>query len=101
MDSVKNGGGEGAAHVSPPLPARTQRGPDDDLVDRASESLWRGDMDGYKDVFKRLQSSPAIPPGEISEALAPRIREFGLERNCRELWEQGYTVVEDVAPPEY
>ena len=29
-------GGEAAAHVSPPLPARTQRGPDDDLVDRAA-----------------------------------------------------------------
>ncbi len=94
-------GGEGTARVSPPLPARTQRGPDDDLVDRASEFVSGGDLTGFQDVFNRLQGSPATPPGEISEELAPRIREFGLERNCRELWEQGYTVVEDAAPPEY
>ena len=94
-------GGEAAAHMPPPLPARTQRGSDDDLVDRASECVSGGDLAGFQDVFNRLQGSPAIPPGEISEALAPRIREFGLERNCRELWEQGYTVVEDAAPPEY
>ncbi|MYE23813.1 MAG: phytanoyl-CoA dioxygenase family protein [Gammaproteobacteria bacterium] len=98
---VTNDGNEGAAHASPPLPARTQRGPDDDLVDRASEFISGGDADGFMDVFNRLQGSPATPPGEISEELAPRVREFGLERNCRELWEQGYTVVEDAAPPEY
>ena len=93
--------GEEAAHVAPPLPARTQRGSDDDLVDRARESVSGGDLDGFQDVFNRLQASPAIPAGEISEELAPRIRELGLERNCRELWEQGYTVLEDVAPPEH
>ena len=94
-------GGEGTPHVAPPLPARTQRGSDDDLVDRVGAFVSAGDTGGFMDIFNQLQSSPAIPPGEISEELAPRIREFGLERNCLELWEQGYTVVEDVAPPEY
>ena len=94
-------GDEGTAHVSPALPERTQRGADDELVDRAGEFVSGGDLEGFQDIFNRLQGGTATPPGEISEELAPRIREFGLERNCRELWEQGYTVLEDVAPPEY
>ena len=44
--------------------------------------------------------SGSITPGEISPALRPRIDELGLEKNCRELAEQGYTVIENVADPE-
>lgn len=38
--------------------------------------------------------------GAISSTLAPVIAGLGLERNCRELAERGYTVIEDVADPE-
>ncbi len=99
--SGEDDGGETTAHIAPPLPARTHRGSDDDLVDRVGELISGGDTDGFMDIFNQLQSREALPPGEISEELAPRIREFGLERNCEELWEQGYTVIEDVAPPAY
>ena len=44
--------------------------------------------------------SGSITPGEISPALRPRIDELGLEKTCRELAEQGYTVIENVADPE-
>lgn len=93
-------GGDGKAHVAPPLPLRKQRGSDDDLVDRVGEIVSSGDTDGFADIFNQLQSKPALAPGEVSAEVAPRISEFGLERNCRELWEQGYTVLEDVAPSE-
>ena len=33
------------------------------------------------------------------KGLAPRLAEFGLENNCRQLADEGYTVVQDVAPP--
>ena len=94
-------GDESSAYIAPPLPERSQRGPDDDLVDRSGELVSSGDVDGYMELYNRLQTSETLPPGEISKELAPRIRELGLERNCEELWEQGYTVIEDVAPPEY
>ena len=37
-----------------------------------------------------------IGPEDISEELAPEIRKLGLEQNCRELAERGWTVVENV-----
>ena len=92
-------GGEGKAYIAPSLPLRNQRGSDDDLVDRVGEIVSAGDTDGFKEIFNQLQSKPALVPGEISAELAPRISDFGLERNCQELREQGYTVLEDVAPP--
>ena len=98
--SGNDDGGEGKAHIAPSLPLRNQRGSDDDLVDRTGEMMSAGDTDGFTEIFNQLQSKPALAPGEISAELAPRISDFGLERNCRELWEQGYTVLEDVAPPE-
>ena len=69
---------------------------------KAFEKLyqWR-DTDGFMELFNGFQSAQTVAPGEISDELAPRIRELGLERNCEELWEQGYTVLEDAAPPEY
>jgi hypothetical protein len=42
-----------------------------------------------------------LPPEAISVELAPVIRELGLEHNCAELTEQGWTVVENAATPEF
>jgi hypothetical protein len=42
-----------------------------------------------------------LPPEAISEELAPVIAELGLENNCRELAEEGWTVVENAATPEF
>ena len=98
--SGNDDGGGGTAYVAPALPSRTQRGPDDDMVERVGEMVSAGDTAGFLEVFNQLQSKTAVAPGEISAELAPRISELGLENNCRELWQQGYTVLEDVAPPE-
>ncbi len=93
-------GAESSAYVPPPLPERTQRASDDDVIDQASE-LMLTDLATFMDLFDQLQGRQCTPPGEIPEELAPRIRELGLEANCKELWEQGYTVLEDVASPEF
>ena len=92
---------EQSAYIAQSLPTRSQRGADDDLIDGVGEILSRGDTDGFMELFNGFQSTQTVAPGEISDELAPRIRELGLERNCEELWEQGYTVIEDAAPPEY
>ncbi len=42
-----------------------------------------------------------LPPEAISDELAPVIAELGLEKNCRELAEEGWTVVENAATPEF
>lgn len=42
-----------------------------------------------------------LPPDAISEELAPAIDELGLRENCRELSMNGWTVVRDVASPEF
>ncbi len=42
-----------------------------------------------------------LPPEAISVELAPVIRELGLEHNCVELTEQGWTVVENAASSEF
>ena len=42
-----------------------------------------------------------LPPEAISDELAPVVAELGLENNCRELAEQGWTVVENAATPEF
>ncbi len=93
-------GTESSAHVPPPLPKRAQRASDDDLIDQAGELMLTNPAT-IMDLFDRLQGRQCTPPGEIAEELAPRIRELGLEANCKELWEQGYTVLEDVASPEF
>ena len=92
-------GADSSAYVPPPLPERTQRASDDDMIDQAGE-LVIANPGKIGDLFDRLQGRPCTPPGEIAEELAPRIRALGLEKKCRELWEQGYTVLEDVASPE-
>ena len=38
-----------------------------------------------------------LAPGAISDELQPVIDKFGLEKNCRELFENGWTIVENVA----
>ncbi|MEE9208003.1 MAG: hypothetical protein V3U67_06435 [Gemmatimonadota bacterium] len=44
---------------------------------------------------------PAVPaPSEVSESLAATAAELGLEKNFRQLEEEGYTVIEDAAPQE-
>ena len=42
-----------------------------------------------------------LPPEAISEELAPVIAELGMESNCREIAEQGWTVIENAATPEF
>ena len=42
-----------------------------------------------------------LAPETISDELRPTIEEFGLEENCRQLATEGWTVVEDVASPEF
>ena len=40
----------------------------------------------------------SVGPWEVSESLRPRIEELGLERNVKEMREQGATVVTDAVP---
>ena len=42
-----------------------------------------------------------LAPEAISEELAPVIAELGMENNCREIAEQGWTVIENAATPEF
>ena len=42
-----------------------------------------------------------LPPDQISEELEPTIEKLGLRENCRELAMNGWTVVRDVATPEF
>lgn len=53
------------------------------------------------DQFSQIMHAPTVPAGEIAPALAPRITEFGLEANCRQLADEGYTVVQDAAPLDF
>ena len=50
-------------------------------------------------MLTRLTAS--VPPDEISTELMPRIEELGLVDNCRQLAEEGYTIIENVASPEF
>ena len=38
-----------------------------------------------------------LPPGTISEELAPTIQSLGLTRHCEELATNGWTVIEGIA----
>ena len=42
-----------------------------------------------------------LPPDAISDELAPAIEELGLLENCRQLAMEGWTVIEDVATPDF
>ncbi len=51
--------------------------------------------------FMPLMHSPTVPALDIAPDLSPRIMEFDLENNCRQLADEGYTVVENAAPQEF
>ena len=51
--------------------------------------------------LRPLMHAPTVPAADIAPQLAPRIAEFGLEDNCRQLVDAGYTVVKDAASPEF
>ncbi len=46
----------------------------------------------------RYEKYETITPYEVSESLAPRIKELGMEENLRQMEDVGYTVLEDAAP---
>ena len=41
-----------------------------------------------------------LPPEEISEELMPRLQELDLVDNCRQLAEEGWTIIKEAADPE-
>lgn len=61
----------------------------EDLLDKAAQAP----------AFQMLHET--LAPEAISDELRPTIEEFGLEDNCRQLAEEGWTVVEDVASSEF
>ena len=46
-------------------------------------------------------STRTVAPGEISEELMPTVEALGLVENCRQLGQQGWTIVRDAASPEF
>ena len=58
------------------------------------------DMQEIMTNFMSVMHAPTVPAVGIAPDLAPRIAEFGLENNCRQLADEGYTVVQDVGPPQ-
>ena len=42
-----------------------------------------------------------VPPEEITDELKPTVTALGLVENCRQLAEEGWTIVEDAAAPEF
>lgn len=45
--------------------------------------------------------SDTLPADAVSDELRPTIEALGLEDNCREMVEQGYTVIRDASTPEF
>ncbi len=65
-------------------------------------------MSEAEDILDKAAQAPGfqmlhetLAPEAISDELRPTIEEFGLEDNCRQLAEEGWTVVEDVASSEF
>jgi ectoine hydroxylase-related dioxygenase (phytanoyl-CoA dioxygenase family) len=52
------------------------------------------------DALRALIPDTTLARDAMKPELASRIAELGLEKNCREHEEQGYTVIENVADPE-
>ena len=65
-----------------------------------SKALIAGRWEKVEKQARKLYTD-TIGPGDISEELAPEIRKLGLEQNCRELAERGWTVVENVLGDEF
>ncbi|WP_336951287.1 phytanoyl-CoA dioxygenase family protein [Sphingobium aromaticivastans] len=52
-------------------------------------------------VSANAQNTGSLPMFALSESLAPQIEAFGLEHNIREMEEDGYTVIKNVAEPAF
>ena len=44
---------------------------------------------------------PTVPPWEISAELLPVVEELGMVENCRQLAEEGWTIIENAADAEF
>ena len=44
---------------------------------------------------------PTVPPWEISAELLPVVEELGMVENCRQLAEEGWTIIENAADPDF
>ena len=52
-------------------------------------------------TYPEAKRTTTVPPEEISSELMPIVEELGLVENCRQLAREGYTIVENVAEPEF
>jgi hypothetical protein len=48
-----------------------------------------------------MRYQATVPPEEISSQLMPIVEELGLVENCRQLASEGYTIIENVADPQF
>ena len=58
-------------------------------------------MDSATAVRSTLAPHESLPMFAVSDELAPRIAAMGLERNIKDMEERGFTMLDDVAPPEF
>ena len=61
----------------------------------------RSNMDEILANLYPVMHSPTVPAVDIAPDLAPRVAELGLQENCRQLADEGYTVVENAAPADF
>ena len=52
-------------------------------------------------TYPEVRRTATVPPEEISAELMPVVEELGLVENCRQLAREGYTIIENVAAPEF
>ena len=52
-------------------------------------------------TYPQAKRTTTVPPEEISAELMPVVEELGLVENCRQLAREGYTIIENVAAPEF
>lgn len=65
----------------------------------SAPSLQAESSDDWADPFAAERRT--LAPEAISAELLPTVEAFGLVENCRELAEQGWTIVRDAASPEF
>ena len=69
----------------------------------------KGTLSGKKSSEAAVETGPppedrifgTLPPEEISEELLPTIQELGLVENCRQLGEEGWTIIKKAADPDF
>lgn len=61
----------------------------------------RGDAAGAEHVAVEARRASTVPPHEVTPELRPVVEELGLVENCRELAEEGWTIVENAADPAF